>query len=234
MSTVGSAPRAIARALAACLFAGAVAASPVLAAVPSPRSAGPQPDGTAITPEGWRITPAGSQTTVGPGPLATAMSPAGDLVLVVNAGYDSHSLMAIDPATGAIRQTFAESPGISGGPWDLTHGHNDGYYVGLAFAPDGKTAWASNGGGSSLHVFTVANGSLTERQQIKLTDNKGNANPYPAGIAVAPDGKTLYAAANLADELLVVDPAKRAVRATIPVGHLPYGVTLNRAGTRAI
>ena len=52
--------------------------------------AGPQGDGTSITPQGWHVTPAGTQTTLGPGTLDIAMSPSGNLVLAVNAGYLRH------------------------------------------------------------------------------------------------------------------------------------------------
>ena len=71
-----------------------------MAAAAAIRTAGPQPEGTAITPQGWLVTPAGSQTDLGLWPMDVAMSPAGNLLLVANAGYAHHSLMAIDPASG--------------------------------------------------------------------------------------------------------------------------------------
>src|SRR2546428_8312849 len=56
---------------------------------------GPQPDGSGITPQGWIVTPAGSQTDLGPNPLAVAMSPRGDILLTANGGYESNSLMVV-------------------------------------------------------------------------------------------------------------------------------------------
>ena len=195
--------------------------------------AGPQGDGTAITPQGWRVTPAGAQTGVGPGPLDVAAGPEGDLLLVANAGYDAHSLMAIDPASGSVVQTIRATGGQSGGPWNLENGHASGYYVGLAFSPSGDRAWASDGAGSALHTYTISGRALAERQRIPLADNFGNQNVYPAGIAVGARATRLYVAGNLADELFVVDPAAHRVVATVPVGHLPYGVALNRVGSLA-
>jgi YVTN family beta-propeller protein len=197
------------------------------------RTAGPQPDGTAITPQGWVVTPAGSQTDLGLWPMDVAMSPTGTLLLVANAGYAHHSLMAIDPTSGDVLQTISAAGAKSHGWWDFANGHPTGYYVGLAFSPDGKHAWASDGPGSAIHAFRISGRTLTETQHIKLTDNRGNEHAWPSGIAVSHDGNKLYVAGDLDDQMYIVDPVKRTTLGTVPVGHLPYGVALNAAGTRA-
>jgi YVTN family beta-propeller protein len=202
------------------------AASPTL-------TAGPRPDGTGVTPQGWRITPAGAQTTLGPGTLAVAMSPRGTLVLAANGGYNHHSLMAIDPATGRVLQTIRASGGNSSGPWQLEEGHASSYYVGLAFAPNGKQAYASDATGSALHVFSISGKAVRERSGIKLTKGAGNAGAYPAGIAVSSNGARLYVAGNLDDRLFVVNAPRHRVVASVPVGHMPYGVALDGDGSRA-
>src|SRR5260221_12411048 len=84
---------------------------------------GPQPDATGVTPEGWHITPVGHQTQLGPGPLAVAASPRGNLVLVADGGYTNHALVAIDPSTGSIIQTIIAHGGKSVvGPWSMPWG----------------------------------------------------------------------------------------------------------------
>jgi YVTN family beta-propeller protein len=195
--------------------------------------AGPQPDGTGVTPQGWLVTPAGTQTTLGPGTLALAMSPRGNLLLAVNAGYLHHSLMAIDPATGAVLQTIKEQGGKGGGWWDYSVGHAHGYYVGLVFSPNGRWAYASDGPNGSLHVFRISGQTVEEVKSIKLADNLGNGGGYPAGVASSEDGSRLYVVENLDDQLYVVDPATRSVQAHIDVGHLPYGVALSHNGSKA-
>jgi YVTN family beta-propeller protein len=190
---------------------------------------GPQGDGTAVTPQGWLVTPAGTQTPLGPGPLAAALSPTGSVLLVANGGYWQQSLMVVDPVTGSIVQTLDERGANAHGPWSYANGHQHSYYAGLAFSPDGSTVWASDGAGGALHSFAVSGKTLTATHSIQL----GSANPYPAGIAVAPDGSRVYVAGNFADTLLFVDPTTRKVVATVPVGHLPYGVVLNHDGSLA-
>ena len=215
------------------MIAGALVLAVSMSATGGVIHAGPQVDGTGITPQGWRVTPAGTQTTLGPGTLALAMSPRGDLLLAANAGYEQHSLMTIDPRDGSVRQTIDENGGNGGGWWDYSVGHAHGYYVGLAFSPNGRRAWASDGPNSSLHAFRISGTKVDEVRRIKVTGNLGNGHAYPAGIAVGDNGTRLYVAGNLQDALFVVDPVGRSVLAEVPVGHLPYGVALSRDGERA-
>jgi YVTN family beta-propeller protein len=204
----------------------------VLAATPG-AVPGPHPDGTGTTPEGWRITPAGRQTPLGPGPLAVAASPTGDLVLVADAGYSDHALLVIDPSTGSVIQKIKAPGGKSvGGPWNLSYGHTHSYYTGLVFSSDGSRAWASDGAGSSLHTYTIAGQAVTEGSRIPLTGNRGNAVAYPAGIAVNTRDTRLFVAGNLDDHLDVVNPATGKVVDRAPVGHLPFGVALSQDGAR--
>ncbi|MFL5736775.1 MAG: bifunctional YncE family protein/alkaline phosphatase family protein [Actinomycetota bacterium] len=197
------------------------------------RVPGPQPDGTSVTPEGWSVTPAGHQTKVGPGPMAVAASPRGNLVLVADGGYSDHALLAIDPATGSVIQKIKAPGGKStGGPWNISWGHSHGYYAGLAFSPDGSHAWASDGVGSSLHTYTIDGRAVSEGKRIRLTDNVGNAGAYPAGIALSSSARRLYVVGNLDDTLYVVNTQTARVVNTVAVGHLPFGVALSLDGSR--
>ena len=171
--TVTSVNRVVTAALSALVFLCPGSAAAAL-------TPGPQPDGSSVTPEGWAVTPAGTQTQLGPAPLAVAMSPTNSVLLVENAGYWQHSLMVVDPSTGEVMQTIDENGANAQGPWSIANGHNHSYYSGLAFSPDGTTAWASDGAGGSLHTFAIAGKTLTAKPEINL----GNDNPYPAGIAV--------------------------------------------------
>ena len=200
------------------------------AGTPSP---GPQPDGTGITPQGWRITPAGRQMDVGPWPQAVAISPDGRTVVIANAGYLDHSLIVVDASTGAITQTV-DAPGgkSTGSTWNYSSGHAHGFYVGLTFSPDGRWLYASDGPGSSVLRYQVAGTTLTAAGGVRLASKSG-AGLWTAGVAVSRDGGRLFVAGNLADALIVADPATKKVVARVAVGHLPYGVALDHAGGRA-
>lgn len=159
--------------------------------------AGPQGDGTSVTPAGWRVVPAGSQTTLGSLPTASALSPDGRSLLVLNTGDDLNSVQAVDTATGQVTQTIG-------------YAAPEGLYARVAFSPDGTHAYASAGGGEKIRVYSVTGGLLTEDQPIQLpVANPAGArvNMYPAGLAVTPDGNRLVVADQMADAASVVDPA---------------------------
>lgn len=199
---------------------------------------GPQPDGTGVTPEGWRLTPAGSQTNLGNDPLDLAVSPDGSLAIVANAGYQNQSLMVVNTATGTLTETIpAQTNSVRDGPSTTSTapggpehfyfaGGAHGYYVGLAFSPDGTMAYASDGPGDGIHTFRVSGGTLSEGQEIQMSNGA-----WPAGMTSSADGSRLYVAANLADSLAVIDTGSRKVLSAVRVGHLPYGVAVDRSGT---
>ena len=187
-------------------------------------AAGPAADDTARSAEGWVLTPAGRQVPLGDRPLGIAVSPDGRTILVSNDGQSTQSLMVVDRATGAVRQS-------------IEYPSPEALFVGLAFSPDGTQAFASAGGNNKIRVYDVADQQLTETGSIPLPTPPGadgqRRNPYPAGLAIAPDGATLYAADNLGNALSVIDLGTRSVTATVPVGANPYAVVLADDGSRA-
>ncbi len=184
--------------------------------------AGPQGDGTAITPVGYRVTPAGSQTNLGDLPLALRLSPDGKMLLVSNDGQGTQGLQVVNPANSKIVQTI---------PYASPHS----LFVGLAFSPDGSTAYASGGGDEQIHVYNVSGGKLSETRPVTLpaTNPSGaKVNMYPAGLQATADGKRLVVADHLADAASVVDLATGQA-STVAVGHTPYGVAVTPDGATA-
>jgi YVTN family beta-propeller protein len=96
-------------------------------------------------------------------------------------------------------------------------------FVGAAFSPDGTKAYVSAGGNNKIRTYAVANGKLTETAPIALptTNPAGQKiNPYPADLAVTPNGRRLVVADHLADAATVVDLTSGASQ-TVAVGHAP-------------
>jgi YVTN family beta-propeller protein len=208
--------RAAAAATATLVLGGSIAAATTFL------HAGPQGDGTAITPVGYRVTPAGSQTSLGNLPLALRLSPDGKMLLVSNDGQGTQSLQVVDPATSKVVQT-------------IPYASPQSLYVGLAFSPDGGTAYASGGGDEQIHVYKVSGGKLSETTPVTLpsTNLSGTkVNMYPAGLQATADGKRLVVADHLADAASVVDLATGQA-STVAVGHAPSGVAVTPDGTSA-
>ncbi len=192
------------------------------------RTAGPQPGGTSVTPVGYAVTPAGSQTDLGNLPLNMRLSPDGRMLLVSNNGQGAQSLQVIDPRTSRVTQT-------------LPYPAPAALFVGLAFSPDGRTAYASGGGSELIHRYAVAGGQLTEQAPLKVpvlapTPVPGTTTPpartFPAGLDATADGRRLVVANHLADSVTLID-VKSGATSRVPVGHAPLSVVTAEGGRTA-
>jgi YVTN family beta-propeller protein len=54
--------------------------------------------------------------------------------------------------------------------------------------------------------------------------------PKPVGVAVSPDGETVYVAMGRANAVAVIDAGTRRVKRTIPVGRRPWGIIVSLDG----
>jgi YVTN family beta-propeller protein len=219
----------------------ALCASGAYALVSQEEHAGPQRDGTAVTSTGWKVTPVGKQITLGERPYGLTRSPDGRTLLVSNDGVAEQSMMVLDGATGEIRQTIRyEAP--------------EALFLGIAYSPDGRHAYASGGQNDEIHTYDVqSDGTLAEGEPLSLAtaDDDGNqSHPFPAGLTVSADNQTLYVADHLANAMSIVDIAN-GEETRIPLSdrtctitstgdasrgrdcQFPYGVTLSGDGSKA-
>ena len=92
---------------------------------------------------------------------------------------------------------------------------------GVAFDPDGKTAYVSDGGANAVVVFDRT--SLKKIASIPVGQN-------PDGIIWEPSTKTLWTFNGKSSDASVVDPATRTVIATLPLGGKPEFPTVDGKG----
>jgi len=190
---------------------------------------GPQEGGTGLTPNHWSLTPAGLSVEIGDRPMGMAKSPDGRFLLVSNNGQGVQSLALFDTATRKVVQS-------------LPYVAPEALYIGVVWSPDGKAAYASAGGNNKVRVysFDAKAQRLTEGASIVLGDAK--ATVYPAGLAISPDGRTLYAALNLGNGVAAIDlsspPATPAIKSVTfgepasaaAIGTLPVQLELSKDG----
>jgi YVTN family beta-propeller protein len=183
---------------------------------------------SATLPTGVHLDPAGRATDVGAFPLTAVAAPGNARVVLLLNGWGQQGIQIVDRATGAVRQTL-DQPAA---------------FIGLAFAPDGHTLYASGGNQDVVYRYAWTGDSATRTDSLMLEDKrhvpphaaKGHTTGYvgrryPAGLAPSPDGRLLYVAENLGDSLAVIDVATARVRQRLPTGRYPYAVAVAHDGT---
>ena len=202
-------------ALAATLLLGASACS----LGPSSDSAavpGAPDDAHGRLPTGARLDPAATLHEVGQLPLAMIDAPEGDRVVLLMNGWRDEGIQVVERTSGRVLQTI-KLPAT---------------FVGLVFSRDGRTLFASGGNTDQIYRFDWRDGAATLRDSIVLEHHakKSNGTRYPAGLAVSPDGRWLYAAENLADSLAVIDAISGEVKQRLPTERYPYAVAATATG----
>jgi DNA-binding beta-propeller fold protein YncE len=225
------------------LRAGALLLVPILAACGGASS--PQGEGLASAapaadlsfeggrlPTGQRLDPEGAMVEVGNFPLTMVLSPDGRHAALLLSGWAQQGLQVVDRATGAVVQTLGQPAA----------------FLGLAWSPDGRTIYASGGNQDVVYRYdwNGARAALRDSLILAEADTSAMPNPvapgetrvrgqvgkrYPAGLALSPDGRTLYVAENLGDALAVVDVGSGRVRQRFPMERYPYGVVTAPDGT---
>jgi DNA-binding beta-propeller fold protein YncE len=174
------------------------------------------PAGPRRLPTGALLDPAGTSIDLGPLPLAMTLSPDKTRVVVLLNGWREQGIQIVDRSSARVVQSIS-LPAV---------------FLGLAFAPDGKSLYVSGGNQDLIYRFDWLDDRATLVDSIALAFKQPghSGTRYPAGIAISNDGRTLYAAENLADSLAVVDLASRKVVQRLATEKYPYGVLVGHDG----
>jgi DNA-binding beta-propeller fold protein YncE len=169
-----------------------------------------------LLPNGRLLTPTGTQTEVAPYPFALALTPDGRRVVVACTGADDQSLHLLDARTG---KSLAKEPVKKS-------------WLGLAISPDGKRVYLAGAGGKNVLAFRLESDRFVAEEPIPLRNGGEPAklDATPSGLAVSADGKSLWAARILLNDVVRIDLASRAIAAAVPVGIHPYRPVLSRDG----
>ncbi len=189
---------------------------PPSAARPRPVLPGASPGGAIRLHNQWSIRPVGKQLELGDLPVNTALHPSGKWLAVLHAGFGTHEVMIVDPepkrphvvSRVTLRQTFN----------------------GLAFAPDGKTLYASGGEFEVVHAFRFADGYLSEPRRLKVHEGKDKF--IVSGLAVHPDGRLLCVAGTWGNAVCLLPLDGNGEKATVPLGDNSYPYTCLVDGPR--
>jgi YVTN family beta-propeller protein len=194
---------------------------------------------SAILPNGRIAAPVGESLFVGTDPLGLALSPDGRYAIVSNDGNGSaamtlasdgmlvrgYSLAVVDTRSMKLASVYRDS--------------SASFFMGVAAARDPSDAsrtivLASDGGAGVVRVYDLdAAGQLTPEAQPIALPAQGSRHAFPAGVAIARDGRTAFVADNLGDAVVTIDLATRAVQRSVPVGDFPFYVAAGSADVLA-
>jgi YVTN family beta-propeller protein len=152
-------------------------------------------------------------------PLAAIASPDGRALVLSLGGWRQQGIQILDRRTGTVIQDISQS----------------GAFLGLAWANDGRTLYASGGVADAVYLYAWHADQphpavLVDSIVLARSDSAPQGSRYPAGIAVSRDGSLLYVAENLSDSLAIIDLGSRRVVQRVSTGPYPYGVVAARDG----
>ena len=181
---------------------------------PPPLTAAPgaMADGSTLLPNGWRLAPAGKHLQLSTLPLNIVVSPDGRHAVISNSGLSRPTLNVVDINTWTIKTTM---------PMDHT-------WLGLVFHPDGTKLYASGAGQNSVQEFSYADGAVTRVRTIPLPAHNGDT--MVGGLAIAPNGRTLFATRVFAMTVSRIDLSNGQVTHTAALPAEPYSCVLSPDG----
>ena len=212
---------AVLLALSGCV-AGMVAAVAQRAATPAARP-GRQGNGATLLPNGWSIAPAGRHIQVGDLPLNMAPSPDGRFLVITNNGWTRPTLTVFDTKNEQVT-----------GRVEL-----DNAWFGLAWAPDGSHLYSAGAAENTIYDFTWTNGALKEAGRITVGPPERRAGGeflnagFIGGLAIAPDGKRLYAVHVFGQAISAIDLESRQEIKKVSLAAEPY-TTITSADGRIL
>jgi len=193
------------------IFLGAL-----LSSQPAPRErVGPLPDGSFLLNSGWRLAPVGKQVPLDTFPMATALSPDGKYLLVLNGGYRPPSVSVLETASARVVGSVPVADG----------------WLGLAFAPKGDRVYVGGGSRAAVFEFSFAGGKLTPARTFAVVPpDQRTTRDFIGDVAFSPDGRLLYAADLYHDSVVVINPQSGMVVAHYKTGRRPYRILFHPDG----
>ncbi len=188
-------------------------------AVPSPRP-GRQANGATLLPNGWRIAPAGRHIQVGDLPLNMATSADGRFLVITNNGWTRPTLTVFDTKNEQVTGRVTV----------------DNAWLGLAWSPDGTHLYSAGAAENTIYDFMWTNGSLKEAGRISIgpperrTGGEFLNAGFIGGLAIAPNGQTLYAVQVFGQAVSAIDLQSGKETKKVSLAAEPYTALMSPDG----
>src|SRR6516165_9931012 len=197
-------------------FFGLILLAAVVVSQPEPREqVGPLSGGGYLLNSGWRLEPAGRQIPLDTLPMASALSPDGKYLLVLNGGYNPPSVSVIETASGRVTGTTPVDDG----------------WLGLSFSPRGDRVYVGGGSRAAVVELSFAAGVLRPARTFAVSPSgERNDRDFIGDVTLSPDGRLLYAAELYRDAVAVINPQSGTVIDRFKTGRRPYRILFHPDG----
>ena len=142
-------------------------------------------------------------------PIALALNPAGDRILVAN--QTAGSVSWVDSSRGVVLAEVETGDRPSG----------------VAVASDGKIGVVAHWFGYDLAILDLAD----DRPKVV---GRVEVGPEPRGLVIAADGRTAYVAVGASNEVVRVDLVEKRASGRVGVGREPRGLAITPDGARLV
>jgi DNA-binding beta-propeller fold protein YncE len=188
----------------------------LVSSAPAPREqVGPLPNGRFRLNNGWVIEPAGAQVGLDTLPLASALSPDGRYLLVLNGGYHPPSISVLDAAQ---QRELSRTPVPDA-------------WLGLVFSPKGDRVYVGGGSRAAVYEFTFAGGALSLAHTWPVVPEEKRTNrDFIGDVALSPDGRLLVAADLYRDSVVVINTQSGMLIDRFKTGRRPYRILFHPDG----
>ena len=167
--------------------------------------------GKSVLPSGRYVTPAGKTIRIANDPFGLALSPNGQRAVSLHDGMLTVLNLATLQAT-RIPDYAGKIPAVL----------KDGSFLGVAFAPDNKTVYLSNGDKGRVLIF--------DTDQLRLIDSitldgNGYTDSFTSDLLL--NGNELLVLDRANFRLVRIDVATKRITASTPTGRQPFGLAVS-------
>ena len=182
------------------------------------------PAGTSVLPSGRYVTPAGQSVRITRAPYGLAVSPDGRRAVVL---HHSGVVTVVDlqQPDQAVRVPSYDT---------LIKPLNTAPFLGAVFAADSRTAYLSGGDQGKVLIFNTD--TYLKTGEIDLNGPLGGQtfeDSWTSDLSIDRQRNRLYVLDRANNRLVKIDLSTRKILASVPVGRIPFGVTLSPDGRSA-
>ncbi|QJD79176.1 bifunctional YncE family protein/alkaline phosphatase family protein [Spirosoma rhododendri] len=170
--------------------------------------------GKSVLPSGRYVTPAGQTIRITNDPFGLALAPNGAKAVTLHDGVMTLlNLTGPKPAATRVPDYAGKIPSPVRG----------GTFLGVAMAPDNRTAYLSNGDKGRVIVFDTE--TLRTTDTIDLNRDKGYTDSFTSDLLL--NGNELLALDRANFRLVRIDLKTKKITASIPTGRQPFGLAIS-------